>query len=112
MKKKIILTESQFKTYMRHLTTEGVEEQQPAQSEGRDLEIEEVDALLHRMIDDDFFLYFPTYGKRYCCAYLHEKAEIFDAVCTCHPRLNAEKYIVLRNANYGEFLMENLINAQ
>ena len=111
MGKKIILTESQFKDYMRRMMCVDIQPQQ--QPKERELEIEEVDALLHRMIIDDFFVYFPKYGKRYNCAYLHEKGEIFEAVCTTPmPKLTSDGWIMVRNEKYGEFGIENLINAQ
>lgn len=105
MTKKIHLTEAQFRKYTERMMKEAVDN-------SRSLEPEEVDALLHKMVDNDFVLLFPKVGRRYVCAYPHEKAEIFYAVCAGHPKVTKDNVIELENKEYGIFYMENLINAQ
>jgi len=106
MGKTIVLTEAQFRDCMKKI------KESTQIDNDRFLDVEEVDALLHKMIDYEFMLYFPKYGKRFNCAYIHEKGEIFDAVCSGHPRVNRKGLIVLMNDKYGEFYMDNLIKAK
>jgi len=104
MGKKITSTESQFKDFLRM----GLREDTMAKYEERYLEYDELEKLLHRVVDDDFLVYFSN-GRTYNCSALHEKGEIFDAICSGHPRLLQNGRIGLRNDAYGDFEMDNLI---
>ena len=77
-------------------------------TEERELEIEEVEDLLHKAIDNDFYLYFSN-GNEYNCSFLDEKGEILDAICCCTPVLHKNGRIGLKNDSYGKFEIENLI---
>ena len=103
MGKKIILNESQFKDIMRKVLRE------ESSSDGEFIGYDDIIALLHKIVDNDFYLYF-TNGKVYNCSAVHEKGEIFYDVCTCHPRLMSNGRIGLNNKNYGYYEMENLLD--
>jgi hypothetical protein len=62
MSKKVILTEAQFKEYMRSITkrlNENVGNE-------RDLSVDEIIGLLHKMVESDFACYFKN-GKQFIC---------------------------------------------
>jgi len=103
MGKKIILTESQFKKYMKNMVKEDTNQQQEF------LDTDQVYALLHAMIDNDFMLYFNN-GNTYASNSLSSKGEILDSVCHTTPYFNDEHdKIVIYNKNYGYLQMDNLI---
>ena len=104
MAKNITLTESQFKDILRMK----LKEEANNGNEERYLEYDEIIQLLHRTVDDDFLVYFSN-GRTYNCSAIHEKGEIFDAICSGHPTLLPNGRIGLRNDAYGNFEMENLI---
>ena len=103
MGKNIILNESQFKDIMRKVLHEN------ANDDGMFIDYDDMITLLHKMIDNDFYLYFSN-GRVFNCNSMHEKGEIFYAVCTGHPRLMPNGRIGLSNKNYGYFEMENLLD--
>lgn len=109
MSKRVILSESQFIEYMRLKMNEA---QDNLPREIRKLEIEEIKALLKRMVDDDFLVYFPNYSKQYTCSSLNDKGEVFEAVCTSYPSLLTDGNIGVSNDKYGNFEIENIINIQ
>ena len=108
MGKKVILTEAQFKEYMRSVSRKLNEQQDGGE---RDLETDEIEMLLHKIVDSDFNCYFKG-GKSYWCAYLKEKGEILDAVCSSFPAICSNGLIRVSNDKYGYFYIDNLINAQ
>ena len=79
-----------------------------ANDDGTFIDYDDIITLLHKMIDNDFYLYFSN-GRVFNCSAMHEKGEIFYAVCTGHPRLMPNGRIGLSNKNYGYFEMENLL---
>ena len=79
-----------------------------AADDGRFLDIDEIEKLLHKAIDNDFLLYFSN-GKKFACSAIHEKGEILDDICNGHPTLLPNGRIGLENEEYGKYEMENLI---
>ena len=104
MGKRITLTESQFKDYIRIMKLN-----EDMYGENGDLEIEQIDQLLHKMVDNDFLVYFPN-GRVYNCNYTNVKGDVFDAVCGCIPRINEKNgRLILKSDKYGVFEMDNLL---
>jgi hypothetical protein len=107
MKKKIYLSESQFKDFMRKQIKEDI----GYDDDVRFLDIDEQDQLLHAMIDNDFLVYFSN-GRVYNCNYTHVKGDILHAVCSNNPQVLKNGRLRCRNDEYGYFEIDNLINAE
>lgn len=98
----IILTESQYKDYLRMLMKE-------EQEEGRYLKYEDCLRLLHSMVDNDFMVYFSN-GRVYNCNSLEAKGEILASVCSNnHPMMMPNGRIKLFLKEYGYFEIDNLL---
>jgi hypothetical protein len=106
MGRKVILTEAQFKEYMRSVRKQLNENV----GNERDLSVDEISALLHKMVDSDFACYFKN-GKQFICSNLKDKAEIFNDVCASFPVIDTNGMIRLSNDKYGYYHITNLINS-
>lgn len=107
MPKRIILSEAQFKDYMRIKLNE---EKGGADNENRKLTVDEVKNLIKGMVDNDFYVEFPQYGRKYHCTNLNEKGEILEAICTSYPERLSNGNIGAISKVYGAIEIENIIN--
>lgn len=79
------------------------------------VEYDDVIALAHALIDNDFVCYFNMGTRPFTCSAVHEKAEVmYDLMHDIAYYTDDERYVLLRSniGGYGTYAIENLIRQE